>query len=69
MFHCERCGIRFSAGVLSGRRDCPRCKSRDGVTVQLAWEPMLAARAEAARAQARTWSDRDGMRVSVGPAP
>ena len=53
MFHCERCGIRFSTGALSGRMDCPRCRSRDGVTVLLAWEPMLAARAEAARFEAR----------------
>jgi predicted nucleic acid-binding Zn-ribbon protein len=67
MFHCERCGIRFSTGALSGRRDCPRCRSRDGVTVLLAWEPMLAARAAAVRAQTRTESSR--MRVPVGPAP
>jgi hypothetical protein len=53
MFHCERCGIRFSTGALSGRRDCPRCKSRDGVTVLLAWEPLLAARTAAALAEAR----------------
>jgi hypothetical protein len=51
MFHCERCGIRFSTGALSGSRDCPRCKSRDGVKVLLAWEPMLADRAAAVRAQ------------------
>jgi hypothetical protein len=54
MFNCERCGIRFSTGALSGRMDCPRCRSRDGVTVLLAWEPMLAARTEAARVEART---------------
>jgi predicted nucleic acid-binding Zn-ribbon protein len=69
MFHCERCGIRFSTGALSGRSDCPRCKSRDGVTVRLAWEPMLAARAEAARAQARTETGLGRLPVSVGPAP
>ena len=67
MFHCERCGIRFSAGALSGRMDCPRCKSRDGVTVLLAWEPMLAARTEAARAEAeaRPWPEK----MAVGPSP
>ena len=69
MFHCERCGIRFSTGALSGRMDCPRCKSRDGVTVLLAWEPMLAARTEAVRAQTRTESSPGRMRVPVGPAP
>jgi predicted nucleic acid-binding Zn-ribbon protein len=53
MFHCERCGIRFSTGALSGRMDCPRCKSRDGTIVLLAWEPMLAARTAAAVAEAR----------------
>jgi predicted nucleic acid-binding Zn-ribbon protein len=53
MFNCERCGIRFSTGALSGRMDCPRCKSRDGVTVLLTWEPMLAARTAAALAEAR----------------
>jgi predicted nucleic acid-binding Zn-ribbon protein len=53
MFHCERCGIRFSTGALSGRMDCPRCKSRDGVIVLLTWEPMLAARTAAAVAEAR----------------
>lgn len=53
MFHCERCGIRFGTGALSGRRDCPRCKARDGVTVPLAWEPLLAARTEAALTEAR----------------
>ncbi len=69
MFHCERCGIRFSTGALSGRMDCPRCRSRDGVTVQLAWEPMLAARAEAVRAQARTETGRGRPPAPVGPAP
>jgi hypothetical protein len=58
MFHCERCGIRFSTGALSGRRDCPRCKSRDGVTVLLTWEPVLAARTEAALAEARPRRER-----------
>jgi hypothetical protein len=52
MFHCERCGIRFSTGALSGDRNCPRCKARDGVTTMLTWEPMLAART-VARDQAR----------------
>ena len=42
MFHCERCGIRFSSGALSGRRDCPRCMARDGVRVPLWWEPAVA---------------------------
>jgi hypothetical protein len=42
MYHCERCGIRFSSGALSGRRDCPRCKARDGVRVPLWWEPAIA---------------------------
>ncbi len=67
MFHCERCGIRFSTGALSGRRDCPRCRSRDGVTVLLAWEPLLAARTAAARVQAETRSRPE--RVAVGPGP
>jgi hypothetical protein len=35
MFYCERCGIRFSAGALSGATDCPRCKARDGVSQPL----------------------------------
>jgi predicted nucleic acid-binding Zn-ribbon protein len=52
MFHCERCGIRFSTGALSGRLDCPRCNSRDGVTVLLTWEPLLAARTAAALSEA-----------------
>ena len=69
MFHCERCGIRFSAGALSGRRDCPRCRSRDGVAVQLTWEPLLAAREAAARAQAHTQARAQLERVPVGPAP
>jgi len=43
MFHCERCGIRFSTGALSGRKECPRCKVRDGVTVMLTWEPTAGA--------------------------
>jgi hypothetical protein len=55
MFHCERCGIRFSTGALSGSRSCPRCRLRDGVDVTLTWEPLLAAReaATAARDEAR----------------
>ncbi|MBS1889502.1 MAG: hypothetical protein JSU06_20195 [Actinobacteria bacterium] len=53
MFHCERCGIRFSTGALSGGTSCPRCKARDGVSVQLTWEPLLAARTAAALAEAR----------------
>jgi hypothetical protein len=31
MFYCERCGIRYSAGALSGATECPRCRTRDGV--------------------------------------
>jgi hypothetical protein len=65
MFNCERCGIRFSTGALSGRRDCPRCKTRDGVTVLLTWEPLLAARTAAAVAEARAKPER----VAVGPGP
>jgi predicted nucleic acid-binding Zn-ribbon protein len=42
MFHCERCGIRFSSGALSGSRDCPRCMARDGLRVPLFWEPAIA---------------------------
>jgi hypothetical protein len=41
MFHCERCGIRFSSGALSGSTDCPRCEARDGVRVPLWWEPAV----------------------------
>jgi predicted nucleic acid-binding Zn-ribbon protein len=67
MFHCERCGIRFSTGALSGRRDCPRCKSRDGVTVLLTWEPLLAARTAAALAEARPRPKSE--RLVVGPGP
>jgi hypothetical protein len=67
MFHCERCGIRFSTGALSDRRDCPRCKSRDGVAVLLTWEPLLAARTAAARAQAEARPQPE--RVAVGPSP
>jgi hypothetical protein len=67
MFHCERCGIRFSTGALSGRRDCPRCKSRDGVMVLLAWEPMLAARTAAGGPPAPGRPGPD--RVAVGPGP
>jgi hypothetical protein len=67
MFHCERCGIRFSAGALSGSRDCPRCRSRDGVTVLLAWEPLLAAREAAARAQAQTQAAQRPRATSTAP--
>jgi hypothetical protein len=64
MFHCERCGIRFSTGALSGRRDCPRCRSRDGVTVMLMWEPMMAP-ATSARPKTRPEPER----VIAGPGP
>jgi hypothetical protein len=40
MFYCERCGIRFSAGALSGEMDCPRCKARDGVSQPLRAEQL-----------------------------
>jgi hypothetical protein len=40
MFYCERCGIRFSAGALSGAKDCPRCKARDGVSQPLRAEQL-----------------------------
>jgi hypothetical protein len=40
MFYCERCGIRFSAGALSGETDCPRCKTRDGVAQALRAEQL-----------------------------
>ena len=61
MFHCERCGIRFSTGALSGSRSCPRCRLRDGVDVTLTWEPLLAAReaAVAARDEARRTDRRE----------
>ncbi|MGD9734635.1 MAG: hypothetical protein AB7V58_03345 [Solirubrobacterales bacterium] len=35
MFYCERCGIRFSVGALSGATECPRCRMRDGVSQPL----------------------------------
>jgi hypothetical protein len=64
MFHCERCGIRFSTGALSAGRSCPRCRLRDGVEVTMTWEPLLAAReaAAAARQEAR----RTGRREPAG---
>ena len=75
MFHCERCGIRFSTGALSGGKSCPRCRVRDGVDVMLVWEPALAARlaAVAARDEARR-AQRRGPAVSgetprVTPSP
>jgi len=40
MFYCERCGIRFSVGALSGETDCPRCKMRDGVSQPLRAEQL-----------------------------
>ena len=40
MFYCERCGIRFSAGALSGATDCPRCKARDDVSQPLRAEQL-----------------------------
>jgi hypothetical protein len=40
MFYCERCGIRFSSGALSGATDCPRCKMRDGVSQRLRAEQL-----------------------------
>ena len=40
MFYCERCGIRFSAGALSGEYECPRCKMRDGVSQPLRAEQL-----------------------------
>lgn len=40
MFYCERCGIRFSAGALSGETECPRCKMRDGVSQPLRAEKL-----------------------------
>ena len=40
MFYCERCGIRFSAGALSGETECPRCKMRDGVSQPLRAEQL-----------------------------
>lgn len=58
MFHCERCGIRFSSGALSGRRDCPRCMARDGVRVPLWWEPALPHLSEAARVAAAEAGER-----------
>lgn len=57
MFHCERCGTRFSSGALSGKRDCPRCKARDGVRVPLWWEPAVAHVPPAADAAVRAARD------------
>jgi hypothetical protein len=58
MFHCERCGIRFSSGALSGKRDCPRCMARDGVRVPLWWEPAVAHVPAATLAAVRAAPDR-----------
>jgi hypothetical protein len=58
MYHCERCGIRFSSGALSGRRDCPRCEARDGVRVPLWWEPAVRHLPEATRLAAAAARER-----------
>jgi hypothetical protein len=65
MFLCERCGIRFSTGALSGSRNCPRCKARDGITSMLIWEPPVATRVPARPTTTRP----DSARAPLGTSP
>jgi hypothetical protein len=37
-FRCERCGSTFSPIRVSGRQNCPRCRARDRVSVELVLE-------------------------------
>jgi DNA-directed RNA polymerase subunit RPC12/RpoP len=51
MFHCERCGSRYSAMHAAAIENCPRCLVRDRTAAQLAFKAFEApARAEAAAA-------------------
>jgi hypothetical protein len=62
MFYCTRCGIRFSAGALSGATDCPRCEARDGVS-----QPLHAEQLRPIELQ-NAWQP-SGMRPREGSAP
>jgi predicted nucleic acid-binding Zn-ribbon protein len=35
MFSCTRCGSSFDEMAVASMGDCPRCKGRDGVTIEL----------------------------------
>ena len=38
MFHCERCGSRYSAMHAATIENCPRCLIRDRTAAQLAFK-------------------------------
>lgn len=38
MFHCERCGSRYSAMHAATIENCPRCLVRDRTAAQLAFK-------------------------------
>jgi hypothetical protein len=38
MFHCERCGSRYSAMHAATMENCPRCLIRDRTAAQLAFK-------------------------------
>lgn len=38
MFHCERCGSRYSAMHAAAIENCPRCLVRDRTAAQLAFK-------------------------------
>ena len=38
MFHCERCGSRYSAMHAATIENCPRCLARDRTTAPLAFK-------------------------------
>jgi DNA-directed RNA polymerase subunit RPC12/RpoP len=53
MFHCERCGSRYSAMHAATIENCPRCLMRDRTAVQLAFKAFeLPRRAEGAPSSA-----------------
>jgi predicted nucleic acid-binding Zn-ribbon protein len=66
MFHCERCGSRYSAMHAATIENCPRCLVRDRTAAQLAFKAFESpSRAEAVPSSAtREHSGRAGDRTA-----
>lgn len=52
MFNCSRCGSSYNEMAVASMGLCPRCKGRDGVTIELESEPSSTPSASSERADA-----------------
>ena len=66
MFRCDRCGSEFNPIRVPPTETCPRCRAREGATVQLTFAPFSAKTPEADDAGRKTQGKRHGTKESRG---